>query len=251
MGIIGSASRLSHGRYRRFDKINRYYLGRRSTQSFEREIAKRLGNDPLPVNLGRYFLAGHNPISHPAAVMKWIVERYKPAFKYLDRQPPLKSILEVGCGFGVSTWLLSDIAENVVGLDYSQDAIRVASRLFPEAKYICSETSAYLDANPDVFFDVLISCYGHFEKEWCEKYRKNFGIYLQIGCRPFRAKLSRKEYLAFKHKLPGLQLGFNCTLYGGPRNGIALSYPSHYFTWSYLHEFHHYLRHRDVMYPPI
>jgi len=253
LGFASSFFRMTHRRYRHLEKINRYYMRRKGQRRFELEIGRRLGDDALTVDVDQYFLSGHNPLTHVNSVNTWIVERYRPAFRYIDRERP-NSILEVGCGFGVSTWYLTDAADHVVGLDMSPAAIGVAKRLFPESDFVCSEVSAYFDENPEAYFDIIVSCYGPLKLDWCERYRKHFGVLIKVGARPAKTgpkRISRRDYLRGKHKLPGYHLGFNCTVYDGRRKGVSLAYPLSYFTWSYLHEFLHYLRNRDRLYLPI
>ena len=44
-------------------------------------------------------------------------------FDYLDVNPP-KSLLEIGCGFGLSTWIMNDSTKKkAVGLDKNKQAI--------------------------------------------------------------------------------------------------------------------------------
>jgi len=248
MGIFSSIAKVTHSRYRRLEKINRFYLERGAQARFEAELLKRINGRKLEVFGEEYFFSPHNPLAHSATVMRWICERYKTAFKYLDRHPP-STILETGCGFGISTWLLSDLTENIVGVDQSAVAIDVASNLFPESQFVCSGIGEYFEMNPDVYFDVIVDCYGGFQREWCETYRSRFGVLIKTGLRPRKKLLTVGQYLRWQYKLKGYQLGFNCTLYDGKTVGIAPTYPLSYLSWSYAHELLHSLR-QEKIYPP-
>jgi SAM-dependent methyltransferase len=69
--------------------------------------------------------------------------------------PPLRRALDVGCGTGMSSAALLDLAEGVVGLDPSLDMLRHA-RHAPGVRYV----AALAEALPlrDGAFDLIVAC---------------------------------------------------------------------------------------------
>jgi SAM-dependent methyltransferase len=248
MGLISTITKATHFRYKHLKKVNEYYLDQKGLFKFETEIHRRLEGQAIELAIDSYFVSPHNPLAHCISVPRWIAERYKLALKYIDQYRP-NSILETGCGFGVSTWFMSDAAEQVIGLDISATGIKVARALFPETEYVLSDAAQFFEDNPDCYFDVIVDCYGAFDHKLAIKYKKHFGKLIKIGLRPKKSEVSFKQYLNWEHKLPGYHLGFNCTLYDGEKQGISPGYPLSYFSWSYLHELMHSIQHKSVYVP--
>ena len=74
--------------------------------------------------------------------MRWVCENYHAAFDFLDKTKT-KSLLEIGCGYGISTWILKDcVKDEILGIDINKEAIDGANKLFPEVNYQCFD---YLD----------------------------------------------------------------------------------------------------------
>jgi len=75
----------------------------------------------------------------------------------VQRLPKGAKVLDAGCGAGVPiTRILSRYFE-VVGVDFSEEQIRLARELVPEAEFICQDITA-LDF-PDESFDAICSYY--------------------------------------------------------------------------------------------
>jgi SAM-dependent methyltransferase len=248
MGLLSVFAKFVHLKYKHMNRINEFYLDRGAEPKFEDYVLQRLKEEAFPLEINSYFLSPHNPLAHLPTVTRWIAERYKPALKYVDRTQP-KSILEVGCGFGLSTWFMSEVSNNVVGVDISPSAITVAKKLFPDTEYVQSDTARYFDENPDCYFDLIIDCYGATGLETIVKYRKHYGKFIKIGLRPRKSQFTRGQYLAWKYKIPGYHIGFNCTLYDGEKRGISALYPLSYFGWSYFHELRHAVQHKKLYLP--
>lgn len=227
--------KLTGQRYRNFPKINDLYLRRGCWTRVAKEIATRA--DGLNIDIDRYYFSGHNPLRGPEIAIKWIVERYKPAFDYLDANPA-GSILEIGCAFGLSSWLMTDVAKQVTGMDINQTAIKAATKMFPEATYICQDYREYFRQNPGKRFDVILDCNGPIDNadpasygplmEHCDKF-------ITIG---YRAK-SWSDLLLQKHKMPGRQLSYDCTVRGANLHGISPRYPLYYPRREYVRTFLH------------
>ena len=227
--------KLTGRRYRHFPKINDLYLRKGCWSRVAAEMAKRANG--LNVDIDAYYFAGHNPLRGPEINIKWIVERYKPAFDYLERNP-VGSILEIGCAFGLSAWLMTDVAKEVTGMDINPTAIKVATKMFPEAKYICQDYRTYFQENPNKRFDVILDCNGPLDyadpasygplMDHCDKL-------ISIG---HRAQ-TWGDFLQWNHKMPGLQLSYESTVHGSGCHGIAPFYPLYYFRKEYIRTFLH------------
>lgn len=46
-----------------------------------------------------------------------------------------KSVLDAGCGVGYGTWIVSTVADNVIGIDIAPDAIAEARQMFGDQSY--------------------------------------------------------------------------------------------------------------------
>ena len=94
------------------------------------------------------FVSGYGEIVLPSLVTKEIkadfkhlpysLSRYKFAGKMLEGK---KSVIEVGCNAGFKTMMLSQFVETVVGLDYSESAIKFANENYADEKrsYLCAD----------------------------------------------------------------------------------------------------------------
>lgn len=94
------------------------------------------------------FVSGYGEIVLPSLVTKEIkadfkhlpysLSRYKFAGKMLEGK---KSVIEVGCNAGFKTMMLSQFVEKVVGLDYSESAIKFANENYADEKrsYLCAD----------------------------------------------------------------------------------------------------------------
>jgi len=77
---------------------------------------------------------------HAALVTPWLIERLR------AQTPPVRRVLDVGCGAGVSSRVLSDAGFDVVGIDPSEALIEHARRAAPQATLRVG--SAYDDPLP-------------------------------------------------------------------------------------------------------
>ena len=96
---------------------------------------------------------------------------------YLDKNK-INSLLEIGCGYGISTWILKDITKKkIIGLDINKEAIDGAKKLFKkddeQIDYICSDYLEYFNNNPNAYFDTIITCYGPVKKDHIEVIMKH------------------------------------------------------------------------------
>src|SRR5690606_33514874 len=99
------------------------------------------------------------PLYEPNSAMQDVVGRYQAAYDGLARLKP-RAVLDIGGAQGLSTWLMTSFAEQVVGLDISGDRILVGRHLFPEVEWIVDDFSAYLRKVPKGHFDVIINSHG-------------------------------------------------------------------------------------------
>jgi SAM-dependent methyltransferase len=126
--------------------------------------------------------------------------------EYFDEKK-VSSLLEIGCGFGLGSWILSDKFTKITGLDISKNAIETANKLFPEIDYVQCDIENYFKENPNKKFDVILSCDGpQVDTKEILKYCKYF---VRIGYRP--TKISGALFnMNEKHR--GLQLTFSTTV---------------------------------------
>ena len=139
----------------------------------------------------------------------------------------VNSILEIGCGYGVSTWFLKDKFKSVTGLDISDNAIKSAKKIFPEIDFVKSDVMQYFDENPEKKFDVILSCYG--PPVDLEKIMRHCKYFVRVGYRP--KKISGATF-KMTEKMQGLQLGFSTTVVSDEfkKNKISRLYFKYYFT---------------------
>jgi SAM-dependent methyltransferase len=75
----------------------------------------------------------------------------------VHRLPKRARVLDAGCGAGVPVTCILSQSFEVVGVDFSEEQIRLARELVPEADFICQDITA-LDF-PDESFDAICSFY--------------------------------------------------------------------------------------------
>ncbi|MAD56972.1 MAG: hypothetical protein CMK44_00175 [Porticoccus sp.] len=219
-------NKIIHKNYKNFPKIKKYYTNLYGSKtSWINELSTRMNKKNFTMDY-KYSFSPHSPITNPYKVTDWLIDRLQPFFEYFDEKD-VNSILEIGCGYGVSTWFLKDKFKSTTGLDISEDAISSAKKIFPEIDFVKSDVMEYFKNNPDKKFDVILSCYGPpVEMETIMKHCKYF---VRVGYRP------KKIYGAiFKmsEKLTGLQLAFSTTIVSKDfeKNIVKLSYFKYYFT---------------------
>lgn len=76
---------------------------------------------------------------------------------YLAKADKTKNILDIGSGRGELAYALSKSAENVVGLDYSQDAITIANKTFKNIKNLDFVQADILKYETTKKFDVILA----------------------------------------------------------------------------------------------
>jgi SAM-dependent methyltransferase len=246
MSVLGKLWKKAHHRkYKQLRKLNEMYLAIGAWRPYGREIEKRANG--IEVSVTPYFMSPHNPITNPKA-MEFITERYQAVFEYIDDQK-IDSILEIGCGFGLSCWILSDAADRVVGLDISSQAMETARELFPECEFVEADIASYFEENPDAHFSVIINSAGPVpirkgQRELFNKILEHCDVYIH---QEYRAK-SWREFLFWEHKLPGRQLSPTTTASGNVKPGISWNYLKYFLNWRYLDLFRHALHNK--FYPP-
>ena len=76
------------------------------------------------------FIFPRDPL-HSIYALKTLYVRYKNLLEYLDMHKP-RSIFEIECGTGLDSWILSDLKDNIIAVDYNFNEIAITRRLFPE-----------------------------------------------------------------------------------------------------------------------
>lgn len=238
--------------FKNLKKINLYFRDIGSTARFNSLIREKSIN--LNYKFSFYSFSPHNPIIAHHNSINWILERYHAFFDYLDNKP-VESLLEVGCGFGISTWLMKEgVKKKIVGLDKNKEAINVASKLFPDIEYKCDSFNNFLRKNPKAHFDLIVSsdvplissgAFADIKNKNIELILKHCDVYCSIG---YKSKSFRETFF-WKHKPKGRQLAFNTTLVGKNCKGISLKYFKYFFTWNYKESFIHSLLNK--YYPPL
>ena len=237
-------SKIIFKNFKKLKKINEYYRNIGSMNRFASMIKQRSVN--LNYVFTKYSFQPHNPLLGQNC-MRWVCETYHTVFDYLEKKPA-KSLLEIGCGFGVSTWIMKDACMNkTIGLDINKEAIMTAKKLFPEVQYICDDYKNYFKKNPSAFFDVIVVSNAppritkNMNNATNEKeILKHCNKFIQVG---YRAR-NLKSFLFWKHKAEGKQLSYSTTLIENGIKGISIKYPKYYFTWHYMECFIHAIIHR-------
>jgi len=104
-----------------------------------------------------YFLTGYwntGERLHPFFVTNNYINHLR-VYQYVGQFTKGKQVLDVGCGVGYGTALLSRNASRCVGIDLSQIAVNEAFRLYPSAEFL--KMDAENMAFPPESFDVIIS----------------------------------------------------------------------------------------------
>jgi SAM-dependent methyltransferase len=212
--------------FRSFPKLRTFYSGLGWRRQWRKELERRAIG--LTVTLDRDdFFKGTNPIYNPVGSMRFLVDRYQPAFDFLDGRPA-GSILEIGCAQGLTTWLMSDVARKVTGLDISEERVRIARHLFPEVTFEVGDVFRYLEEHKP-HFDVIIQSDGPVTDPaivlpYCR-------VYIDIG---------RSTWWTFAMK--GRHLAYRCTAFGEGMSGVSPLYPKYYLRKRWLHDWNNFLR---------
>ena len=240
-------------KFKKLKKINSFYRNIGSKRLFSILIRDRSTNKNF--TFSKYSFSPHNPLVGPPDSIRWICENYHSIFDYLDNNPA-KSLLEIGCGFGLSTWIMNDaVKEKAVGIDNNKEAINNAKKLFSEVNFICDDFKSFFKKNPKAFFDLIVVSNGPIKirKKYKNKEEeiintqilKHCNRFIQIG---YRAK-TINQFLFWDHKAIGKHLSFTTTLLEGEKKGISLKYFKYYFTYDYINKLISSIINRN--YPPI
>lgn len=212
------------------DLIQRFYKASDARHQWPQEIARRA--DGKTVRITSDFFFHMNPLYEPNLAMQYVVGRYEAAFDALARLKP-KSVLEIGCAHGLSTWLMTSFAERVTGLDISPERIAVAQAFFPEVEWVCGDFAGYLASEGGRQFDVIVNSHGPVYSS--PEIERASVHYIYIG---YRAPDWRTA-ITGAHKLKGRQLSFSTTLQGPGQHGRDPKYLSYYVRRNWLKEARH------------
>lgn len=222
--------------FKRFHKINRFYLAADAADAWDREVAQRAGGKRFPWH--QSFAMHHNPLVAPRLAMRWIVERYAPMLRYLDEHPP-RRIVELGSAHGLSAWLMTDVAEEVWGVDISPEMVEIAGSLFPECSFSASGFADFFRDHPADGFDMAVDCYGPWGRDLAALLAASGTPWLHTGYRTTRWR----EVFTWSNKLKGRHLGFETTLVAPGAKGADAGYVSWFFSRRYLGHLKHSLSH--------
>lgn len=228
-------------KFKELKKINYYFRQIGAHSRFLGMIRKKSEN--LEIKLTNYSFSPHNPITGGIFCSRWICESYHAAFDFLDNKYRPKSLLEIGCGYGLSTWLLNDgVSGEIKGIDINKEAIKVASHLFDCVEYECVDYIDFFNKNPKAFYDVILVSRGPVKRSYIPTILNHCNKLIFIG---YRAK-SIKDFLFWKHKLKGKQLSYSTSVCEKNKrnNSISPLYFKYFFTWHYLQALIHSIQHR-------
>ena len=202
----------------------------------------------LNLDISKSFFSPRNPL-HSIYALKTLYMRYRAVLDYLDIHKP-KSILEIGCGTGLSSWILSDLTDNIIAIDNNLNEITIARRLFPEVEFVVADAYKYIEQLEPGQFDVLISVFGPIIDYSLAN--KTFNKYFHVAKIPvislerIKRKMTvaeqRKMIMLGRHRLDGIHLSFNTTIVSNEKKGFGPIYFYYYFTYEYLNLFKRMLR---------
>ena len=227
-------------KYKHLKKLNKYLLEDKSKSMplFNSLIKSRA--EGLNLDINKSFFCQRNPL-HSIVALKTLYMRYRTVFEYLDVHKP-RSILEIGCGTGLGSWILSDLTDNIVVIDNNLNEIAIARRLFPEVKFEVADAYRYIEQIKPGKFDVLISAEGPIIDYSLAK--KKFNKYIQAAKLPalqHENKIRnmddaeiRKRIILGRHRLKGIHLSFNTTIVDNEQKGFSPNYFYYYLTNEYL-----------------
>jgi SAM-dependent methyltransferase len=179
--------------------------------------------------------------------------RYRTVFDYLDIHKP-KSILEIGCGTGLGSWILSDLTDNIVAVDYNICEITIARKLFPEVRFVVADAYEYIEQLKPGSFDVILCASGPMIDYSLAN--KMFNKYIHVDKFPaLSLEMIKKMTVAEKRKmiflgrqrLKGIHLSFNTTIVSNEQKGFSPNYFYYYLTNEYLNLLKKTLRKQNVI----
>ena len=235
-------------KYKHLKKLNKYLLDEKSKSMplFNSLIKSRA--EGLNIDIDKSFFGPRNPL-RSAYALKTLYMRYRTVLDYLDIYKP-KSILEIGCGTGLGSWILSDLTDNIIAIDNNLNDITIARKLFPEVEFVVADAYKHIEQLEPGKIDVLISAFGPMIDYGLAK--KKFNKYIQVAkfpalklgneIRDMDVAEKRKRIILGRHRLKGIHLSFNTTIVGNEQKGFSPVYFYYYFTNEYLNLFKKILR---------
>lgn len=216
--------------YTRLQNINAF-VPRAKKTAFLEEMRKRLEGKTITYDKNDF--ASYNPFFNPLISLHELYERYEVLYDYIDTSG-VTSVLEIGCSFGMSTWLMEATNLHVVGLDLDCHRISIAKAVFPEIDFVCED---YVDHLPGKHYDLIVAAYAPIN---IDLFLQHSHAFLHIGYRPSNLT----QALTWSHKHRGRHLSMDATLItrDGSR-GIAPSYFKYFFRKNYFSKVAHALRH--------
>jgi SAM-dependent methyltransferase len=240
-------------KYKHLNKLNKYLLDEKykSMPLFNSLVKSRA--EGLNLDIGKSFFSPRNPLRSIYA-LKTLYMRYRAVFDYLDIHKP-KSILEIGCGTGIGSWILSDLTDNIIAVDNNFNEIAIALRLFPEVQFVVADAYEYIEQIGQGKFDVIICACGpminySLAKKMCNKYilvHKLPVLTLEKQKRNMTVAEQRKMIILGRHRLKGIHLAFNTTIVSEEQKGFSPNYFYYYFTNEYLNLFKKILRRKKTI----
>ena len=108
--------------------------------------------------------------------IKWDAQTYTDHFSFvheygedvikLIEQHDALSVLDLGCGNGALTKKISDLGMNVIGMDASEELLKVARENYPDLTFIKGDATNFeLAENVDVVFSNAVFHWIHQEKQ--------------------------------------------------------------------------------------
>ena len=240
-------------KYKHLKKLNKYLLEDKSKSMplFNSLVKSRA--EGLNLDISKSFFSPRNPL-HSIYALKTLYMRYRAVLDYLDIHKP-KSILEIGCGIGLSSWILSDLTDNIIAIDNNLNEIAIARRLFPEVEFVVADAYKYIEQLEPGQFDVLISVFGPIIDYSLAN--KTFNKYFHVAKFPVlkreneKGNMSiaekRKMIISGRHRFEGIHLSFNTTIVSNEQKGFSSIYFYYYFTYEYLNLFKRILRRLKVI----
>jgi SAM-dependent methyltransferase len=101
------------------------------------------------------------------------IERKCSALSELFKEYEIKTVLDIGCGGGDITFLLSNFGFDVTGIDNSTEMIAIAKEAFgnEKVKWLCQD---FFEYRPFKRFDIGIALYSFFQTLPSEVFQDNF-----------------------------------------------------------------------------
>ncbi|CKH45253.1 class I SAM-dependent methyltransferase [Mycolicibacterium smegmatis] len=116
----------------------------------------------------------------------WVIGEPQPAVIELERAGSIRSqVLDVGCGAGEHTILLTRLGYDVLGIDFSPQAIEMArenaTRQAVDARFAVGDAMALGDLGDGAYDTILDSALFHI---FDDADRRTYVASLHAGCRP-------------------------------------------------------------------